>query len=337
VVILAPFCHVAYTLKPHADIWIVSNELQMPIDVKELSSINGFGPRTPSPTGAPAAAVPVRTSPLKAASLTKSPEDPEITRIRNLPIQTIDLEEELQKSNSRHTRYLTDPLADDMYTQQHRSAERGEKRNKNIERDLLHHNAIKIESDLEKLHSPDWIKLIGLSNGIVARCTKKELEYRKTFLVNHLTGTLDKYKAWCKGEKRKRHRTSNSPKGSQESQERDTEDADTGSDEEGEDVEADSHDESDGMKSSRRGKKLKPSASKAKKDSSKAEPEFTSFYDSPAMRQQALSNRRKSSRTQTAFGQPLPTIEEKDFELPEELLANSAAARHARARRRLSR
>ncbi|KAF8543414.1 hypothetical protein BDD12DRAFT_907228 [Trichophaea hybrida] len=318
-------------------------DIQMSIDVKELSNINGSGPRTPTPTDAPPTG-PVLRSPLKAPPA-KSPEDPEITRIRNLPIQTIDLEEELQKSNSRHTRYTSDPLADEMYIQPHRSAIRGEKRNKNIERDLIHHNATKIEGDLEKLHSPDWIKLIGLSNGLVTRCTKKELEQRKKLVVNHLNQTLEKYKAWCEAEKRKRHRTSKSPKGSQGSQgsqKTDTDDADTASDEEEDDEEASSHDENDDMRSSRRGKKLKPSprsasASKAKKDPPKAEPEFTSFYDRPSMRQQALSNRRKSSRIQTAFGQPLPTIEEKDFELPEELLASTVAARHARARKRLSR
>ncbi|KAI5842060.1 hypothetical protein BZA05DRAFT_412509 [Tricharina praecox] len=276
----------------------------------------------------------------------------------------------------RPPRFTTDPLADAVYVSAHTGAERLEKRSKNIERDLLHHNAAKIESDLEKLRGPEWWKVIGLSQAVVAACGKKELAKRKEPLVKHLEATLDKYKAWSNSEKRKKHgRTSNSPK---DSQDRDSYD-NTGSErgggrfashesgvagEEGyggeEDGEEEEDEEEDGNESDihiqrRTTKKRAPTLKKARRTSPtasdarvqkkqlppkppKPEPEFTSFYDTPSARLQAISNnRRKSSRMQTAFGVPLPTMEDKEFQLPEELLASTSAARHARARKRLSR
>jgi hypothetical protein len=224
-------------------------------------------------------------------------------------------------------------LDDSVYVQQHLSAERREKRNRNIERDLLRHNAIKMESDLEKLNSPDWIKLIGPSQGLVSRVPKKILEARKKPLMEHLEVTLEKFRMWSKREKRKR-------RGSEkDSAERDTEEVETGGEEE-EEVEEEEEEEDEEEESiARKGKKQRtslPEASPVKKELPKPEPEFVSFYDKPSLRQQALSNRRKSSRALTAFGQPLPTLEQRDFQLPEELMNDSVALRHARAKRRLS-
>lgn len=309
----------------------------MPIDTKSATSINGLtrdddDDNTPPPA--------LLSSPQKPL-LPKPVEDPEIVRIRSLPIETIDLEEELQRSDSRHHRYHTDPLADGVYVPAHLTAERLETRGKNIERDLLAHNSHRIRGDLEKLNSPDWIKAIGLSPALVASCSKKELEQRKVPLIAHLESTLEKYNAWSKDLKRKKNgRTSTSPK---ESQERD------GSQETEEGAELGSQDESDnehhrsGSRRRTSTKRSRPSSMSAsiskltQKKPARLEVEFTSFYDKPYMREQALSKWRKSSRTQTAFGQPLPVIAEKEFELPEELFASAAAARQSRARKRLSR
>ena len=265
-----------------------------------------------------------------------------MARMRSIPVK-IDLEEELRKSDLRHTRFMTDPLPDELYISAHAAAERKEKRSKNIERELLHHNAAKIESDLEKLRSPEWVKAIGLSQALLARLSKKELEQRKEGLVANLEATLDKYRAWSNSEKRKR-RTSSSPK---ESQERDSEEIQTES-ENGAGGQGTCGEESDiehPRKAARRGtssKKPQPVAGQASKalkkaKSPKVEPEFTSFYNSPSMREQAVSNRRRSSRMQTAFGQPLPAMEEKEFSLPPEFIESASAARHTRARKRLSR
>lgn len=61
---------------------------------------------------------------------------------------------------------------------------------------------------------------------------------------------------------------------------------------------------------------------------------FTSFYNKSHMRLAAISTGRKSSRNLTAFGEPLPEIEEREFLLPDEFFQQTA--RHMRARRRVS-
>ena len=245
------------------------DHLQMPVDSRELQPrTNGRGgrPRTPTPPtdAPPPAAASLLTSPLKVHPA-KPPElDREVTRIRSLPVQQFSFDDELQRLNLRPTRHLADPLGDDLYTPHHLAAERREKRNKNIERELLHHNAVKIGNDLDNLRSPDWIKLIGLSAALVARCSKQELEQRKEALVSHLETTLEKFRAWNKGEKRKRHhRSSPSPPSSS----RETDDCPDENDRlegggGGGEPET-SHDESEGHKSTmRRGKKPKPLAAK---------------------------------------------------------------------------
>jgi len=348
----------------------VNDDIQIPILRRDACD----GPRTP--TRSPRR--PASNVPTTAAELLNSPSKnflavltngPDIANIRNAPIQIVSLEEELQKAGMRPPRFTTDPLVDSMYTLAHTGAERLEKRSKNIERDLLHHNAARIEGDLEKLRGPEWWKAIGLSQAVVAACSKKELVKRKEPLVKHLEATLEKYKAWNNSEKRKKNgRTSSSPKDSQERESYDG--ADTaydggrfGSHENGiaageadggeEDGEEDG-DEDDihlhrisakkRAPAARKARRTPPTTSEAKMQKKqlpkpvKPEPVFTSFYDSPSARLQAISNnRRKSSRMQTAFGVPLPVMEEKEFELPEELLASTSAARHARARKRLSR
>jgi len=343
---------------------VVNDDIQMPIVRRDTHDV----PRTPtrSPLPGPTAAE-LLDSPSKNVPAIPT----HIARIRNTPIQTIFLEEELQKSGVRPPRYTTDPLADSMYLTAHSGADRLEKRTKNIERDLLHHNAAKIEGDLEKLRGPEWWKAIGLSHAVVTTCTKKELVKRREPLVKHLEATLEKYKAWNNSEKRKKHGwASNSPKGSQE---RDSYDG-TGSERSGgggsgrlgshedgaageEDDGGEEDGEEDGNDLRRRptkkrapaaarkgGRRTPPPATETKSHkkqppkSVKSEPEFVSFYSTPSARLQAISNnRRKSSRMQTAFGVPLPVMEEKEFQLPEELLASTSAARHARARKRLSR
>ncbi|CCX30172.1 Similar to hypothetical protein ASPNIDRAFT_45558 [Aspergillus niger ATCC 1015]; acc. no. EHA21504 [Pyronema omphalodes CBS 100304] len=284
-----------------------TNDVPLPIDCKHLStSCRHLHPR---PIPAPL------SHPIPEAPKT---EDPETLRRRLQPVVPFNIESEIATLSVRCPRFHEDPLDDSV----------------NIERDLLRHNAIKMESDLEKLNSPDWIKLIGPSQGLVSRVPKKILEARKKPLMEHLEVTLEKFRMWSKREKRKR-------RGSEkDSAERDTEEVETGGEEEEEEAEEEEEEEDVEEESiARKGKKQRtslPEASPVKKEPPKPEPEFVSFYDKPSLRQQALSNRRKSSRALTAFGQPLPTLEQRDFQLPEELMNDSVALRHARAKRRLS-
>ncbi|KAL5361720.1 something about silencing, SAS, complex subunit 4-domain-containing protein [Aspergillus floccosus] len=63
---------------------------------------------------------------------------------------------------------------------------------------------------------------------------------------------------------------------------------------------------------------------------------FTSFYAKPHLRETALSAHRKG-RVRFAFGHPIPDMEEKEFELPAELLTPEAIDACRRKRRRMKR
>ena len=285
-------------------------------------------------------------------STNEEQEKPQVTPVAHMAVEKVDLGEELRKSKARHTRFMTDPLDDGVYIAAHRGEAKKEKRARNLERDRLAHNAQMMEQDLEKLRSPGsgWIKAIGLSNAVVASFTKQELNERKRRLMTYLESTLEKYKAWREDERRKKlGRLSSSPK---DSQERETAEPEVVEEiEEAEDEEED-EEEDEGIgsqyeeieeapKSSRRavpGKRSAPSPQPQRKTAKRAkleDEEFTSFYDKAYKRQQAVGGTRKSARTLTAFGEPLPDIEPKEFGLPADIIASSA--RYARARKRLSR
>ena len=63
---------------------------------------------------------------------------------------------------------------------------------------------------------------------------------------------------------------------------------------------------------------------------------FTSFYSKPHLREAALGKNRHG-RNVTAFGQPIPEFEEREYTLPGEYLTPDALRAHARKRRRLKR
>jgi hypothetical protein len=264
-------------------------------------------------------------------------------------VEKVNLEEELRKSKARHTRFMADPLDDDMYMAAHRGEAKKEKRARNLERDRLAHNAQMMEQDLEKLQSPGsgWIKAIGLSNAVVASFTKQELNERKRRLMAYLEGTLEKYKAWREDERRKKlGRLSSSPKDSQDRETvepevvEETEEAEDeeGDEEEDEGIDSQYEESEEAPRRAVSGKRsaLTPQPQRKTAKRTKLEDgEFTSFYDKAYKRQQALGGTRKSARTLTAFGEPLPEMEPKEFGLPADIIASSA--RYARARKRLSR
>ncbi|GJP90250.1 hypothetical protein CBS147320_7706 [Aspergillus niger] len=64
---------------------------------------------------------------------------------------------------------------------------------------------------------------------------------------------------------------------------------------------------------------------------------FTSFYSKPHLRELALSGPNRKGRTRLAFGQPIPEMEEREFELPAEILTPEAIDSCRRKRRRMKR
>ncbi|KAI5798932.1 something about silencing, SAS, complex subunit 4-domain-containing protein [Geopyxis carbonaria] len=293
-------------------------ELQMKIIKTRLPPDKKFTPYFPPNP-------PTLASPPTEEDLEEKAKQEKVDKIRQIPVETVDLEAELLKLNPDALNDLTkDPLPDELYKAPHLGQGKLERRIRNVEREKLAHNAQQLRQDIDKLHSPDWIKLLGISAVSVTALSKSELEERRNELIEQLEATVDKHRQWEEAERKKKQKSS--PSSPKDSLDRDTAEAEDPNDDS-----QISHDPWDEINSKSRQKK---------RDRSEVEPgtEFTSFYDSPLARMQALSTEgRKSSRNKTAFGQPLPVFEQRDYELPEEIIASSGVTRAARARRRLSR
>ncbi|PWY71061.1 hypothetical protein BO94DRAFT_526331 [Aspergillus sclerotioniger CBS 115572] len=103
------------------------------------------------------------------------------------------------------------------------------------------------------------------------------------------------------------------------------------------------------------GKKSKPSSTSKKSSNSNTMPPppapiphllplplepdkpFTSFFSKPHLRELALSATNRKGRTRLAFGHPIPEMDEREFELPAEILTPEAIDSCRRKRRRMKR
>ncbi|KAG0137581.1 hypothetical protein HOY82DRAFT_377103 [Tuber indicum] len=278
---------------------------------------------------------------------------------RAKPIVTIDLEAEVRASKNRFpTRYTYDPLSADRYLKPHQGKVREEKRQRNLERERVVFQKAQYEKKLTNLKSEEWMKIFGLA-GLVASgidVDKKALEKRRAAMIKDLEAMLIRYNT-CKEEERRRRiakggRASASPVGSMdvETRKSSTEDYEVPLDDEDDEDESGREasagggggttgDEIDYPPNTVKKRRQKPKQLKPKKvPAIVPEPElkpFTSFYKNPHDRKAAVSGWRRAGRNLSAFGQPLPEPESQEFKLPDEIL--NAAARHTRARRRVSR
>lgn len=280
-----------------------------------------------------------------------------IPAARDALIQTIDLEAEARASNSRLTRFSVDPLADDLYIRPHTSMGREEKRLRNVERDRAAHDKQRYEDRLEKLRGLDWIKTFNLGR-IAVKLGTTEMEKRKAGVIKWHESLLDKFKAWKEEERRRKlalgGRMSRSLTNSQDRETAEFEDqvwqatcGEEVDDQEPEEkdiyaIAVDSDEEGDNLHRPKQHRYIpkslkpphRPGAAESQKKKQPGPKPFTSFYENPHMRQAVLNTSRKSSRNLKPFGVPLPELEEKEFELPDEYYQKTA--RHLRARRRVS-
>lgn len=296
---------------------------------------------------------PLETTALEAPST--GPQN-RIPSTSDVLVQTVDLESETRSGHSRLAKLTTDPLADDLYIKPHRGMGREEKRLRNVERDKAAYDKQRYEERLEKLRGTDWIKTFNLG-GITVKLGNAEMEKRRQVVIKWHESLLEKFKAWKEEERRQKAakggRLSRSITNSQERGTAESEDLhgqaarndDDGQIYEEEDIYAIVDDSDDAGDNSYHSKQYRhtskpskgvhrfPYAESPKKKQSDLKP-FTSFYGKSHMRLAAISTGRKSSRNLTAFGEPLPEIEEKEFLLPDEFFQQTA--RHMRARRRVS-
>ncbi|KAK2758690.1 hypothetical protein FQN54_003380 [Arachnomyces sp. PD_36] len=291
-----------------------------------------------------------------------SPQDDANNPLSNLHnAQTIDLPE--VKISRRD---MKDPLSDEVYFKAHRRIERQEKQLRNIEKERAQYEKVQLDRLLEGLQGHDWLRVMGISG--ITDSEKKLYEPKREFFIKEVTALLDKFRVWKVEEKRRKMEKDRLlAQEAEEEEEEDEEEEEAGEEEasvepeQEEDVGVDQESEkSDGrspdindvdawaahqlhqeatLTSDRKRPKQDHNAEHAQADDPPQPPPqqaFTSFYSKPYLRDAAIGKHRRG-RKRTAFGHPVPEMEEREFELPEDILTPEAVRACQRKRRRLTR
>lgn len=244
-------------------------------------------------------------------------------------------------SIERHARSnADDPLTDAVYFKAHRRAERQEKQLRNIEKERAQHEKVQLERLLDGLKGHDWLRVMGISG--ITDSEKKAFEPKRDYFIQEVSSLIDKFKVWKEEEKRRKvEKELNLLAEDDEESEPDTDSsaASEGDPPDYNDVDAwaarQLHQEVISATGTEPEKSRKPYAQAAVEQSNLEKP-FTSFYSKPYLRDAAIGKHRRG-RARFAFGQPLPNVAEKSFDLPPDILSQDAIAASARNRRRARR
>ncbi|KAL4802963.1 something about silencing, SAS, complex subunit 4-domain-containing protein [Aspergillus unguis] len=243
-----------------------------------------------------------------------------------------------------------DPLNDEHYFKAHRRHERQEKQLRNIERDRAQHEKQTLDRLLDELKSQEWLRVLGIT-GRISEQEKKQYEPKRDYFIAEISAVLRKFQIWKEEEKRRK--TDKDRPASFYSDAITTvdslhaKDKDNGTKDE-EDVSEPPQDDVDAL-AARQLLQEARSATAGKRPKSKPEPNelpplppdppkpFTSFFAKPQLRAQAMAPGNRKGRTRLAFGHPVPEVEEKEFELPGDILTPEAIKDCQRKRRRMKR
>lgn len=251
-----------------------------------------------------------------------------------------------------------DPLTDEHFLKSHRRAERKEKQLRNIEKERAMHEKVQLERILDGLQGHDWLRVLGITG--VTDGEAKKYEPKRDYFIAEVQALVDKFKLWKEEEKKQRLEKEAAVAAQQAEEEGETSEGS---------VEPPSSDLNASaarqlqqetivaLKSSARasgkGKERAnyptshpshpstPTASAPKMPTLPPAPPspeipITSFYAKRHLRDAALG-RSRHGRNVTAFGQPLPEMDEIEFELPEDYITENALRANARERRRRKR
>jgi hypothetical protein len=259
----------------------------------------------------------------------------------------------IEKSVGHHPK---DPLTDAFYFKSHRRAERKEKQLRNIEKERAMHEKAQLERLLDALEGHDWLRVMGIVS--VADADAKKYAPKRKHFIDEVNALLLKFKTWRDEEKRIRYEKEAAAMAENDGEEEEGE-GESESEVSSADLDASAAlqlqiEASGGAKG---GKDVKAGKLKSRTRTSAPviepappppppvpiiyrEPTpvgpFVSFYSKPHLRAAALGNTRHG-RTLTAFGVPLPEVEERDFALPEDYVTPDALRENARNRRRMKR
>ncbi|KAL1976493.1 hypothetical protein VTN31DRAFT_2775 [Thermomyces dupontii] len=246
-----------------------------------------------------------------------------------------------------------DPLDDDVYFKAHRRHERQERQLRNIEKERAQHEKIQLDRLLDELQGHDWLRTMGITG--ITETEKKLYEPKRDLLIREVSALLEKFNRWKEEEKRRKTQRSQTLRPSSQSavvKSREPADLDGAEDEAptastcdtqslGESSESNDVDalaarqllqEARSVSAPRQ---ILPSGAEDTPPTADVRP-FTSFYAKKHIRDAAVAGHRRG-RHRTAFGQPIPDVEEREFELPPDILTPVALSAMNRKRRRLKR
>ena len=237
-----------------------------------------------------------------------------------------------------------DPLTDDHFLKSHRRAERKEKQLRNIEKERAMHEKVQLDRLLEGLKGHDWLKTLGITG--ITDGEAKKYEQKRDYFIAEVQALVDKFKLWREQERKQKLDREAAAARQEEEQEIDdvaSEESSMGPPSSDLNASAARQLQQETVSA------LKSSALKLQKvqDSPKPKPPIqfvapppeipiTSFYDKRHLRDAALGKARHG-RNVYAFGQPVPEMESREFELPEEYVSEDTLRAKARDKRRRKR
>jgi hypothetical protein len=228
-----------------------------------------------------------------------------------------------------------DPLADSVYFTQHRRAERKEKQLRNIEKERAMHEKVQLERLLDGLQGPDWLKVMGITG--VTDGDKKDWEAKRDYFVKEVEALVDKFRQWKEEEKRLRAEKEAALAAQEDDDEEDDEESEAS-----DHVVIKSRDPPPPRHHPKEPEPPKPRRPPRPHGfllpfvpPEPAAP-FQSFYAKLHLRAAALGKHRHG-RNASAFGQPIPDLEEREFELPDDFIDPQYLRDNARQRRRRKR
>lgn len=293
--------------------------------------------------------LPSATPTKHASRQSRTPTSPQ-SPIPHEPSQSLEFSEDDAQSLNKAQRIdfssierhasADDPLTDAVYFKAHRRAERQEKQLRNIEKERAQHEKVQLERLLDGLKGHDWLRVMGISG--ITDSEKKAFEPKRDYFIHEVSSLIEKFKVWKEEEKRRKvEREQNLVAEDDEESEPDTalSTASEGDPPDYNDVDAwaarQLRQEAISATGPETGKSRKQHAPAAVEPVALEKP-FTSFYTKPYLRDAAIGKHRRG-RARFAFGQPLPNVAEKTFDLPPDILSQDAIAASARNRRRARR
>ncbi|CRK36602.1 hypothetical protein BN1708_007115 [Verticillium longisporum] len=245
-------------------------------------------------------------------------------------------------------------------------AERLERSIRNTEKGRAQHEKDQIVRLLEGLQGHDWLRIMGVSG--VTESKKKSFEPARRHFIKGCQAIIDKFRQWAQEEKRRKAEKERAlaeeadEEEEDDEEEEEEEEAVEDEDEEKQEIgnsegddddvnasDGDPPDELDFDASIARQLREEAAARANMARSSRKRPrgasiqpetplppprEFKSFFKKKHERDAALNKHRRAGRRVLAWGEPVPELEVREFELPEEYLDPETMKAHARKRRR---